>query len=82
MKTGNRGGVELQICNCIINEKLKNTTLSEHFENPMKIVERGKVDIPNTQIHDMSLSWHGTNTLIKVAELNNFNGPNHPLLVK
>ena len=31
----------------------------------IKIVERGKIDTPNTQIHDPSLSWLGTGTLIK-----------------
>ena len=30
-----------------------------------KIVERGQIDNPNTQIHDLSLSWLGTGTLIK-----------------
>ena len=30
-----------------------------------KIVERGKFDIPNTQIHDRSHSWLGTDTSIK-----------------
>jgi len=25
-----------------------------------KIVERGKIDIPNTQIYDRSFSWLGT----------------------
>ena len=27
-----------------------------------KIVDRGKIDTPNTQIHDRSLSWLGTGT--------------------
>jgi len=30
----------------------------------IKIVDRGKIDIPNTQIHDLSLSWLGTGTSI------------------
>ena len=30
-----------------------------------KMVERGKIDTPNTQIYDRSISWHGTCTLIK-----------------
>jgi hypothetical protein len=34
----------------------KNTTMSEHFQNP----ERGKIGTPSTQIHDRSLSWLGT----------------------
>jgi hypothetical protein len=29
-----------------------------------KIVERGKIYTPNTQIHDSSLSWLGTGTVI------------------
>jgi len=31
----------------------------------IKIVERSKLDTPNTQIHDHSLSWLGTGTSIK-----------------
>ena len=34
-----------------------------------KIVERCKVDNPNTPIQDRSLSWLGTDTSIKVAGL-------------
>jgi len=30
-----------------------------------KIVQRDKIDIPNTQIHDRSLLWLGTGTSIK-----------------
>jgi hypothetical protein len=40
-------------------EKIKNTntTLSEQVQIATeKIVERGKIDLPNTQIHDRSLS--------------------------
>ena len=32
-----------------------------------KIVERGNIETPNTQIHDHSLSWLGTGTPIKVS---------------
>jgi hypothetical protein len=32
----------------------------------MKILERGKIDIPNTQKHDHSLPWLGTGTLKKM----------------
>jgi len=40
--------------------------MSEQFQNPIKqIVERGKIDTPNIQIHDGSLSWVGTDTSIK-----------------
>ena len=31
----------------------------------LKIVERGKNDPPNKQIHDRSISWLGTGTSIK-----------------
>jgi len=31
----------------------------------IKIVERGKIDDPNTQIYDLSFSWLGTDTSIK-----------------
>jgi len=31
----------------------------------IKILERGNIDAGNTQIHDRSLSWLGTDTLIK-----------------
>jgi len=44
-----------------------------------KIVKRGKIDLPNTQIHDCSVSLLGTYVLIKVAGLNKFNGPKPPL---
>jgi putative transposon-encoded protein len=37
--------------------KNKNTTLSEQVQiSTEKIVERGKIDLPNAQIHDRSLS--------------------------
>ena len=45
--------------------KTKNTTSSEHFKNPIEIIERSKFDIPNTYIHDHSLSWLGTGTSFK-----------------
>lgn len=48
------------------NQFTKNTTLSKHFQNPTeKILNRGKIDTPNTKIHDHSLSCLGTSTLIK-----------------
>ena len=34
-----------------------------------KIVERGKIDIPNTHIHDRLLSWLGTGTSIKSGRI-------------
>ena len=39
--------------------KKKTDKLSEHFQNPIKVVERGKIDITNTQIHERSLYWLG-----------------------
>jgi hypothetical protein len=45
--------------------KKKNKTLSEKFQNPIKIVERGKIDTLNTQIYDRSLYWLGTGISIK-----------------
>ena len=30
-----------------------------------EIEERGKINIPNIQIHDRALSWLGTGTLLK-----------------
>jgi hypothetical protein len=39
------------------NEKLKNTTLKEQFpKSNIKIVERGKIETPNKQIHDHCLN--------------------------
>jgi len=35
------------------------------LKSNIKIVEKGKVDTPNTQIHDRTLSWLCTDTLIK-----------------
>jgi hypothetical protein len=36
----------------------------------IKIVERCKIDTHNTEIHDHSLSWLGTDTSIKMVGLN------------
>ena len=44
---------------------LKNTTLGIISKLNVKIVERCKIDTPNTQIHDRSLPWFGTGTSIK-----------------
>jgi len=35
-----------------------------------KIAERGKIDTPNTPIHDRSLSWLGTGTSTKRGGVN------------
>ena len=44
-----------------------------------KIVERNKIDTPNTQIHDFSIFWLGTDTSIKCGRVKPvFIGPNLP----
>ena len=52
----------------ILMNKMKNKkyqTVETILKLNIKIVERGKIDTPSTQIHDPSLSWLGTGTLIK-----------------
>ena len=40
--------------------------MSEQLQKSnIRIVERGNIDTPKTQIHDCSLSWLGTGTLIQ-----------------
>ena len=41
----------------------------------IKIVERGKMEKPCTQIHDNSLSWFGTFASIKSGETREFFQP-------
>jgi len=48
----------------------KNHTVGTIQKSNIKIVERGKIDTLNTQIHDRSVSWLGTGTSIKVAGIN------------
>jgi hypothetical protein len=45
-------------------------TVGNISKSNIKIDERGKFDITNTQIHDHSLPCHGTGTSINVAGLN------------
>jgi len=40
------------------------------LKSNVKIVEMGKIDTPNTQIYDRTLSWLGTDTSTKMAGLN------------
>ena len=48
------------------NEKQKNTTLREQFQNQTEKNRRKMQNrYPNTQIHDCSLFWIGTGTSIK-----------------
>ena len=48
------------------NKMKKSITSSEKFQKfNRKIVEIGKCDIPNTHIHDHSLSWLSTGTSVK-----------------
>jgi hypothetical protein len=46
-------------------------------KSKFKIVRSNKIDTPNTQVHDRSLSWLGTAVFIqiKVAESNQFYDP-------
>jgi hypothetical protein len=44
---------------------LKYHTVGTVLKSNIKIVERGKIDIYNTQIHDCPLSWLGTDPSIK-----------------
>jgi hypothetical protein len=41
------------------------TLVSIVSEIALYIVARGKINSPDTQIHDLSLSWFGTGTSIK-----------------
>ena len=45
-------------------KKHKNTTVGTTPKSYRKIVERGEIDIRNTQIHDCSLTWLGTDTKV------------------
>ena len=45
-------------------KKQKNTVGTVPKSN-REILGRGKIDTPNTPIHDHSLSWHGTDISIK-----------------
>ena len=44
-------------------------TIGPVLKSNIKIVERGNIDTPITQIHDRSFFWRGTGTSIKVAGL-------------
>ena len=54
----------------------KNITWSELF------LETGKIDTPNTPIHDRSLPWFVQALQLTVAGLNQFYVPKPPLFVK
>jgi hypothetical protein len=47
----------IHILHYLLNHKNK---LNIHSKSNRKIVERDKIDTPNTQIHDCSLFWLGT----------------------
>ena len=46
-------------------EAFKKERLRCEKNSKEKIAEKGKIDSPNVQIHDRSLSWLGTATTIK-----------------
>ena len=52
-------------CNVQYSNKRKDTTLMEHFQNPIEISSRGKIDTHNTQILNSSLSVLCTGIVIK-----------------
>ena len=45
--------------------KKKYCTVGTVPKSNIKIVERDKIDTPNTQIHDPTPSWVGTGTSVK-----------------
>jgi hypothetical protein len=56
---------EVGILNSVNNNKKKYQTVETIPKSSIKIVERGKIDTPNTQLHDCSLSWLGIGTVKK-----------------
>ena len=51
-------------------ERKKNTTLSQHFQNPIEKSQKEiQLDTPNMQIHDRSLYWLGTGTSKSVMSI-------------
>jgi hypothetical protein len=44
---------------------INNIKLSEQFQNPFEQLQNEAKSIPLTHIHDRSLSWLGTGTVIK-----------------
>ena len=48
-----------------IKKKQKYHTVGTIQKSERKIVERDKIDSPNTQIHECSLSWLATGTSMK-----------------
>jgi hypothetical protein len=43
----------------------KSQTVRKVAKSKRKIVKRGKIDTPNTRMHDLSFSWPGPYTSIK-----------------
>jgi len=69
----------------MLNNEMRNKKIAYCQNNSkinMKIIERGKIDALNTQIHHHSLSSLGTGTSIKRGCVKLFYGPKPPLLVK
>ena len=58
-----------------LNKQTKKHSVGKIPKSNIKIVEKGKIDTPNTHIHDRSLPWLGTGTSIKSGGVN-FIGPN------
>jgi len=60
------------ICMCGVPSENSNKMKNQKYhivgtilKSNIKIVERGKIDIPSTQLHDRSLSWLATGTSIE-----------------
>jgi hypothetical protein len=58
------------------------TVLYSNTVHPVKIAERGKMDTPNTPMHDRSFSCIGTGTSIKSGGAKLVLSSKSPLLVK
>ena len=54
-------------------------TVGTIHKSDIKIVERAKIDAPDIQMHDRSLSWLDTNTSIKSGGLYQFYEPKPPI---
>ena len=58
-------------------KKKTNITAATVPKSNRKFIERGNIDITNTQLHDRSLSWLGTGTSMKSVGVKlHFLGPN------
>jgi hypothetical protein len=69
----------------LLTNKTKNKkyyTVGKNPKSKIEIVERCKIDTPNTKINNCLISKLGIDTSLKVARLSYFLGPKYLLLVK